>query len=346
MWPAIVHGLAAALLFGLLLPPQPARADTDLESASPAPGAVLAVLPPRLQAVFDSELAAEGSGLTVLGPSGQRADRRDLQVTGARMQVSLIDQGPGVYRVRWRAVAEEGGQRSGEYQFTIQPFLPAGLPCIAVAPSQVRSGESVTISGCGFAPNNTIALTIGDDETLLGTARSDAQGCFHTRLPLPADLPHGRQVVQAADAAEHVAAAVVWVPQPGGLGVVGVRLSGEAQAEAVTYTVRIANRSDFRLRDVVVRAQIPAGTSVLPDELSQPAGAQAEIRDGAVEWRLRGLPPHAMRGPFTFTVSTAGLAGRPTLTNSASVEYVFADSPERIRGRADSEAVSVVAAVR
>jgi methionine-rich copper-binding protein CopC len=344
---AIAFGLAVGLLLGLP-PVAPVRAEAQLETASPGPGAVLAVLPPRLQLVFDSELATAGSQLTVLGPAGERADRRDLQVTGARLVVSLIDQGPGVYRVRWRAVdAEERRRSSGEYTFSIQPWGAAGLPCLAVVPATARHGEAVVVSGSGFTPDSTVALTIGDDETLLTVVRADAQGHFAVQQALPADLPYGRQVVQAADAQERVATAALWVPPPGGLGVVSVRLSGEAQLGAVTYTLRIDNRSDFRLRDVVVRAQVPAGTSVLAEGLENPPGAApAEVVDSAVVWRLRRLPPHTMRGPFTFTVSTADLSGRPTLTSRASVEYVFADAAQPVRGRTDSEAVDVVAAVR
>lgn len=344
---AIAGLLSVALVLGLW-PAGLARAEAQLDAASPAPGAVLAVAPPRVQVVFDAELDAAGSRLNVFGPTGQRADRRDGQVSGSRLVVSLVDQGPGVYRVRWRAVEAESGRRSsGEYTFTIQPLVPAGQPYLSVAPAQARNGEPVVISGSGFTPSSTVALTIGDDEDLLAVVRTDAQGRFEVRPTLPPDLPHGRQVIQAADAQERAATAAVWVPQPGGLGVVGVRLGGEASLGEVTYTLRVANRSDFWLRDVVVRAEIPAGTAVLVEGLEGPRGASAaQLGDGHVVWRLRSLPPHTMRGPFTFSVSTAGLQGRPTLTSRARVEYVFADAPQRVRGQAESEPVEVLVAVR
>lgn len=320
-----------------------------LQLATPGPNALLAVLPPRLQLLFADELDGEASAVHVTGPGGQRVDRPDQQVDGARMLVSLRDQGPGVYRVAWQAVTEEEKRVArGEYRFTIHPSLPADVPQIGVAPGQAANGASVTVAGSGFAADSAVVLTIGDAEELLTIARTDAGGRFRTPVALPADLPYGRQVVQAADAADHQATCAIWVPEPGGVAVAAVRLSGEAEAGAIAYTLRVENRSDFRLRNVVVRARVPAGTAVLLEGLKGPEGAsEAELERGDVVWRLRSLPPHSMQGPFTFSVTTTGLRGRPTVTSEAAIEYTFTDSPPpRVRGQARSPAVNVQMATR
>ena len=45
--------------------------------------------------LFEEELSADTSRVEVIGPGGLRADRNDLQVAGARMWISLLDQGYG-----------------------------------------------------------------------------------------------------------------------------------------------------------------------------------------------------------------------------------------------------------
>ena len=85
------------------------------------------------------------------------------------------------------------------------PNLPPSAPRLSVDPSRAANGQGVSLSDSGFIPNGTVALTVGDGEDLLGLAVADAAGRFIMNLPLPATLPCGRQVVQAADAADHVA---------------------------------------------------------------------------------------------------------------------------------------------
>jgi methionine-rich copper-binding protein CopC len=107
---------------------------------------MLATTPPRLHVLFDEELDGDGSQIRVLGPRDQRADRRDAQIDGRRMWVSLFDRGPGVYRVRWKAIADDDkSETRGDFSFTIQPQLPAGAPQLSVSPPQANNGQSVTV---------------------------------------------------------------------------------------------------------------------------------------------------------------------------------------------------------
>jgi copper resistance protein C len=182
--------------------PGPVGAHTQFREATPAPGMVLATPPPRLQILFDEELDGDKSQVRVFGPTGERADRRDAQVDGQRMWVSLYDRGPGVYRVRWKAVADEDkGETRGEFNFTIQTLLPAGTPQLNVSSPQANNGQTLSLAGSGFTPGSTVVLSIGDGDDFLSVAQTDGSGRFRQAVALPGDLPYGRQVIQAADAA-------------------------------------------------------------------------------------------------------------------------------------------------
>ena len=115
-------GLAVALLALGLIGLPPARSvgaqgtfevvsEARLVESSPRAGAVLATPPPRLMLAFGGEVDEEATRVEVLGPTGQQADRRDQQVDGVRAEVSMLDQGPGIYRVRWRSALADTAER-------------------------------------------------------------------------------------------------------------------------------------------------------------------------------------------------------------------------------------------
>jgi len=302
---------------------------------------VLATTPPRLQILFDEELDSDKSQVRVLGPTGERADRRDAQVNGQRMWVSLYDRGPGVYRVLWKATGDEDkGETRGEFGFTLQPQLPVGAPQLSVSPAQVNNGQTVTLAGSGFAPSSTVVLSIGDADDFLSVAQTDGSGRFSQPVALPNDLPYGRQVVQAADAAANLALAALTVPigsQPSAV----VRMSADPQPDEVDYTIRVENRSGYFLRNVVVRADVPPGTRVLAEGLGQPEGVDPPtLEGGQVVWKAKALPAHSILGPFTFNVLTVGLQGRPQFTTTATVEFAHTAAP-RFRATAQSDEVRV-----
>ncbi len=337
----LARGLLVAACWVVTWSVLPVRAQALLVEATPGPGATLAALPPRLQLLFGEELDADKSSLRVYGPGGVRADRHDQQVDGTRMWVSLVDQGPGLYQVRWTSVADDHGALHGTYQFAISPRLPAQAPQIAVTPPIADNGQSVTVAGSGFLAGGRVALAVGDDAALLAVATADATGRFGVQAPLPGDLPFGRQVVQATDAADHLATAALRVPS-GGSGVAAVDVSAALEADTLSYVLRVENRSGYYLRSVVLRALVPEGTRVLADDLSQPDGVEApEVGGGQVVWHARALPPHAVVGPFAFSVTTAALADRAVVATIASVEFIHSASSPDFRGTVRSPEVAV-----
>jgi methionine-rich copper-binding protein CopC len=342
---AVGLALLLALLAGSSRP-GPVRAHAQFREATPGPGMVLATTPPRLQILFDEDLDSDKSQVRVVGPTGERADRRDAQVSGQRMWVSLYDRGPGVYQVRWKAIADDDkGETRGDFSFTIQPQLPAGAPQLSVSPAQANSGQTVTLAGSGFAPSGTVVLSIGDGDDFLSAAQTDGGGRFSQQVALPNDLPYGRQVVQAADAAERLATAALTVPigsQPSAI----VRMSADPQPDEIDYTIRVENRSGYFLRNVVVRADVPPGTQVLAEGLGQPEGVDhPTLEGGQVVWKAKALPAHSILGPFTFNVLTVGLQGRPQFTTTAPVQFSHTATPQ-FRGAAQSDEVRVQVANR
>ncbi|HEY7067845.1 MAG TPA: copper resistance CopC family protein [Chloroflexota bacterium] len=321
--------------------PTPAEAHAHFQESTPAPDAVLSTPPPRLTILFDEELDGDNSKVQVLGPTGQRADRDDVQADGTRMWISLLDRGPGVYRVRWKAIADDDkGETRGDFTFTVAQQLPANVPQLSLAPAVADNGQTVTLGGSGFKAGGDVVLSVGDGEDFLALAHADDHGRFSLQAALPADLPFGRQVVQAADAADHLAAVALHVPR-GGWPAAVVRMSGDPQPDEIDYTIRVENRSGYALRDIVVRADVPSGTRVLAEGLGQPDAAEhATLDGGQVVWKAKSLPAHSVLGPFTFNVLTAGLSGRPTLGTSAMLEYAHTWEP-RFRGTAQTEDVRV-----
>src|SRR5262249_36893943 len=135
----LVRGLLLGLCAVVLWPAAPVRAHAHLIESTPGDGAVLSTPPPRLQLLFDEELDEDASEVRVTGPTGQRADRQDKQIDGVRMWLSLLDQGPGIYRVQWKSVADDDkGVIRGSLTFSVQPQPRSGAPWLNVAPTNTN----------------------------------------------------------------------------------------------------------------------------------------------------------------------------------------------------------------
>ena len=56
-------------------------------------------------------------------------------------------------------------------------------------------GQRTTISGTGFAPNQTLAGTFNSTPTSLGTTTSDAAGRYSVTVTVPADATPGQHTI-------------------------------------------------------------------------------------------------------------------------------------------------------
>jgi hypothetical protein len=209
----------------------------------------------------------------------------------------------------------------------------------------VNAGQSVTVTGTGFTPGGDVVLSVGDAADLLSLSRADGSGRIQVQAAIPAELPFGRQVLQAADAAGRLATVSLLVAN-GGWPPAVVRLSGEAQLDQIDYVLRVENRSEWALRNVVVRVALPPGARVLADGLGQPESAEAAaIEDGQIVWRLASLPSHSIQGPFEFSVLTTGLSWGAEVAATATVQFAHT-WPPLFRGSAQSEELRVQVIVR
>ncbi len=114
----------------LLVAPIPAAAHSQLVSADPAPGQVLAVAPTEIRLTFSERVAFDFSGIQVLDRGRHRLDTGPVtQPNGNPLALRVAVQPglkSGVYTVVWRVVsAVDGHLTESSYAFTV---LVAGEP--------------------------------------------------------------------------------------------------------------------------------------------------------------------------------------------------------------------------
>ena len=67
---------------------------------------------------------------------------------------------------------------------------PAG-PALTLSAPSVAAGDSVTVTGTGFAPGSTIALELHSDPVALGTVEVDTARAFEAKVTIPQDTAVG-----------------------------------------------------------------------------------------------------------------------------------------------------------
>ncbi|MEV6381999.1 copper resistance CopC family protein [Streptomyces sp. NPDC051773] len=124
----------------------PAAAHTELDSASPAAGATLAGLPPRLSLTFSDPMAQKYAKVAVTGPDGASVAVGGPRADGGTVTLALDAGAPsGRYTVGYRVVSEDGHPVSGSYSFTVRATAAssAGSPAPSrAAEAQEGPGES------------------------------------------------------------------------------------------------------------------------------------------------------------------------------------------------------------
>ncbi len=76
---------------------------------------------------------------------------------------------------------------------------PVQESALQVGTSQVRPGESVTVSGDGFAANSTVTVTF--DATVLGTTQTRQSGAFSMTVTIPITASPGSHTLAATGVA-------------------------------------------------------------------------------------------------------------------------------------------------
>lgn len=101
----------------LVAVPFAAQAHAQLEQASPAAGATVA-MPTEVRLKFTKEVT-EATTIAVTGPKG-RAESGKPQYTPYTLRVGLKPMGAGSYTVQWHAMSADGHETEGHYAFTVK----------------------------------------------------------------------------------------------------------------------------------------------------------------------------------------------------------------------------------
>jgi copper transport protein len=151
--------LALLAPFGRAAASPPAFMHATLLSSEPAAKASLTTPPTRIRLVFSEEIEPSLGRIRLVAPNGSvvtlkaGGDPHDVSALIAPITSPLE---PGVYRVEWRIVSEDGHPIDGTYPFTIAAPSGASGPPVAAPPSggstttapepQSREAESDTAS--------------------------------------------------------------------------------------------------------------------------------------------------------------------------------------------------------
>ena len=74
---------------------------------------------------------------------------------------------------------------------------PPGQVGIQIPTNTVTPGETITVTGEGFAPDTTVVLTLQQTGAQLASVTTDAQGAFTTSITIPTGLAPGRYTIVA-----------------------------------------------------------------------------------------------------------------------------------------------------
>jgi copper resistance protein C len=137
---SVPRAVRAALLAMVLLAALPlvAAAHSELDSSTPADGAVVAVAPAEISGEFTEAVDPGRSSMELRGPDGASIARGGVPDGGppTRMTIpGLPPLAPGTYTVRWTTVtADDDGVERGTFTFTVAEPTPA-LPTAAPTPT-------------------------------------------------------------------------------------------------------------------------------------------------------------------------------------------------------------------
>jgi hypothetical protein len=115
---------------------------------------------------------------------------------------------------------------------------PLGTPALSLAPAQGAPGASLSLSGTGFGPNETVTIkwncasSTCSSTTVLGTVTTDANGdFFNLSVQVPANVPSGSYPIGALGGTSGNFASLAFTIQP------GLSLSASSAPQGATIQV-------------------------------------------------------------------------------------------------------------
>ena len=124
------------MLAFLPLSPRPSSRTPSWWGPSPADGEVLQRAPERVQLFFSEPIERDFFALEVYTANRERVDRRDARIPPTNVQsleATLVDTGPGIYTVVWRALSIDGHVVRGVFSYSVG--VPGQAAGTAVLPA-------------------------------------------------------------------------------------------------------------------------------------------------------------------------------------------------------------------
>ncbi len=150
---------------------------------------------------------------------------------------------PGTYTA---IVTMDDGVKSVSADVTITvTAAPVYTPAVSAAPQTVAPADTVTLTGSGYAPNETVTITNGNDTTVVTT---DNDGAFTQKVVIPSDATDGAWTLTTIGEVSQVAASAQ----------VTVRSTPPAQPTATSVTLAASPS------DAVVSQQVHLTATVAP----------------------------------------------------------------------------------
>lgn len=139
----IFGGVIVAVLLAAVA--TPAAAHSGLEASSPADGGRIDAAPSQVLLRFTEPVVATGARVVVVGPDGRPYQSGAPQVSGDELTQPLKPLGPpGVYRVEFRIVANDGHPEVGGIRFSLtKPAAAAGPGTAAGSGPSAGGAEQV-----------------------------------------------------------------------------------------------------------------------------------------------------------------------------------------------------------
>ncbi len=173
-------GIALLLTVTLLSLPATALAHAELSESDPADGAVVEGTPALISATFTDSLA-DGSRLRLRDSAGSVvAEGRIDPDDDTRMTIEPPALEPGVYEVRWQALAADGHLERGRYSFTVAPAAVTPAPTDDATPAP----SAATTPGPTTAPPATAAPVTPESSAAPGPNGEAAGGTGDILLPI------------------------------------------------------------------------------------------------------------------------------------------------------------------
>ncbi|HZI32300.1 MAG TPA: copper resistance protein CopC [Candidatus Binatia bacterium] len=100
-----------------------ASAHAFLDYSVPKVGSVVTNAPDQILICFTSHLKLHGSTIQVRNAKGEEVDKKDSHCDRkdwAKLLVSLPKLSPGIYKVYWHAIGDDGHVTDGHFEFTIK----------------------------------------------------------------------------------------------------------------------------------------------------------------------------------------------------------------------------------